>query len=108
MAYGKSYHLRLRKAARLQDAIRSLGKHRIGDKKMSEVIRQAEELLSDGIQGVKPMVLMTRAAYLGMSIAAMRNSECNTAEYGIGEYDGAYWRLVEARRAQREEALRDE
>ena len=103
MGTGLSMRLKYRTAARLQDAIRNLGKHKRGDEKMSELITEAEELGVDIIRGNKPMILGNRTSYLLMSLAAFKNSECRRVDYGLHESNmERIARFAESRQRHRE------
>ena len=96
MVCGTSLNLRLRRAARLQDIIRSLGKFRKGGNDMTEAIQKAEELFCDVVDGSKPLIHAARGGYLLMGMAANKNAECRLMEYGL--VDETKEKLVEALR----------
>jgi hypothetical protein len=104
MDNGKSFALRLKTAARLQDAIRSLGKYKRGNKEMTEAIKKAEELVEDLVDGRKPLITGLRTSYLLMSIAAHNNSNCRLMEYGLHEESKAAVRGMLQRAKEREDS----
>lgn len=104
MECGTSLNLRLRTAARLQDAIRSLGRLR-RENGMSEVIVRTEQLLVDTIDGKKPLVLVDRIAKGLKGIAQYNNSAVRMADMLVKEAESedwsAYWDRHKKRVAER-------
>jgi hypothetical protein len=77
--------LRLKQAARLQDVIRRLGKHRKGEENMVETIVKAEKMFGELVAGERPWFQASRGGYMLMGIAANKNAECRLREYEVND-----------------------
>ena len=84
MVHGTLLNLKLKRAARLLDSIKSLSRLQAkGDTNMSEFITELEQLGVDGINGRKPLITMLRASEIAKGIAQYNNAKCRLVEYGL-------------------------